>query len=986
MDEQKADDGSELQWEKDKQTRTTDSECDSSVAEGTVTGIIQGSILENEASSETHMATDSKTLVQKLDNPVKENVETPNQSSDFVESCDIQSSQVENVCESGVETRFQLCSTVCEGTESTHASVLCESENICLRVSGVGEKVSNEENQSRDNRTVSEVENLQRLSTTSLIGDDSVVEFSLENSSDSGDTEERASEFKQIETKFENSTMEASECKHSRPTILSHCKEISTLSCQSVPEDSQKCSYLLSEIENLLTTTASACSPDSGFEISKVDFSSAPKENLMKMLSSLLDECDTLKKEKARLENEVDRLQADNSPQVYATQIENLEKSLAQAQADACSWEQKLHQAEENYMTENIKIRSDLTTRLERMTKQYEAANKDKESMVIKYATSEREVIVAKKQKEAVEKKMKEMEKEREQLLNKNKMLISERARICQTLDTKIQKNNWYHREVETLKEEVSSRDIKIKWAQTKLKGEMEVHQETRGKLDRALTKIMKHEEELRAVKEEAENIVRTTRYDENSRANILDMQLKEEKARLIMERQVNENRGSAFNKVSSELEALKLKHTALLEEATSLKARVATFEAEQEETEKLFASLRSEVTSAHQEAADLSLQLSNSTHLQQQLKREREQLETANQEVDQLQSTNNELESELLACRQKEAELLAFTQKLTDKNVQIQSQFSALQSKMQLMELEHAEIKSELDDVKIQRSKLKTDLTKENQTHSAQLEELTRQLAEKTEEAKQLATKVMDLENEIQVLNRKHNNSLKDIMREMQKLRKRLESQENGTNGGNGSTTGVVLSGRSSQSATPHDSLSQGSRASSNTSLNTIEYPSTNGSSPQSQDPLPPLNDPLVTQQLLVDRIIRLQRSAAKRSEKIEFLEEHITQLVSELKKKSRIIHHYIMKEETGALANSASDSSKAELMRHGGIMASVYGSAPRDGTMTLELSLEINRKLQAVLEDTLLKNITLKENLNTLGDEIAKMSRQNQQLDTHN
>ncbi|KAG7160845.1 Coiled-coil domain-containing protein 186-like [Homarus americanus] len=71
---------------------------------------------------------------------------------------------------------------------------------------------------------------------------------------------------------------------------------------------------------------------------------------------------------------------------------------------------------------------------------------------------------------------------------------------------------------------------------------------------------------------------------------------------------------------------------------------------------------------------------------------------------------------------------------------------------------------------------------------------------------------------------------------------------------------------------------------------------------------------------------------------------------------------------------------------MRHGGIMASVYGSAPRDGSMTLELSLEINRKLQAVLEDTLLKNITLKENLNTLGDEIAKISRhQTQQPDTH-
>lgn len=48
------------------------------------------------------------------------------------------------------------------------------------------------------------------------------------------------------------------------------------------------------------------------------------------------------------------------------------------------------------------------------------------------------QVIVARKQKEAVEKKMKEMEKERENLLSKNKMLISERARICQTLDTKV--------------------------------------------------------------------------------------------------------------------------------------------------------------------------------------------------------------------------------------------------------------------------------------------------------------------------------------------------------------------------------------------------------------------------------------------------------------------------------------------------------------------------------------------------------------------
>ncbi|KAK8389249.1 hypothetical protein O3P69_020887 [Scylla paramamosain] len=732
------------------------------------------------------------------------------------------------------------------------------------------------------------------------------------------------------------------------------------------------------EISTLLSATSALCSPSSDVEVGRVDFSSTPKENLMRMVSDLLNECDWLKKEKARLENEVDCLEADHSSLAYMVQIEALEKSLAQAQADACSWEHKLQQAEQNYMAENVKIRTDLTTRLERITKQYEAANKDKEAMVIKYATSEREVIIARKQKEALEKKMKDMEKERENLLSKNKMLISERARICQTLDTKVQKNNSYQREVDRLKDEINGKDIKIKWAQAKLKSEMEAHQECQGKLDRALTKITKHEEELRAIKEEAENTVQAAKEDENSRANVLDMQLKEEKARLIMERQVNEDRGSAFTKITTELEELKHKHQALEEEASSLRTRLASREMEQDEMEKLFSCLRAEATTARQEASDLSHQLSNSAHLQQQLTREKEQLEHASEEVDRLQSTNNELENELLACRQKEAELLAFTQKLSDKNVQIQSQYSALQSKTQLTEIEHEELKAEVEELKLQKGKLKAELTRENQKHNIKLENLNQQLTEKTEEAKKLATKASDLENEVQVLNRKHNNALKDITREMQKLRRRLDLQENGSSGGNESASGGVSSGRSSQSVTPHDNLSQGSRASSNTSLNTLEYH--NDTSSQTQDHLPPLNDPMVTQQLLVDRIIKLQKSAAKRAEKMEFLEEHNAQLVGELKKKSRIIHHYIMREEAGALANSASDTSKAELMRHGGIMASVYGSAPRDGTMTLELSLEINRKLQAVLEDTLLKNITLKENLNTLGDEIAKISQQKQ------
>ena len=41
---------------------------------------------------------------------------------------------------------------------------------------------------------------------------------------------------------------------------------------------------------------------------------------------------------------------------------------------------------------------------------------------------------------------------------------------------------------------------------------------------------------------------------------------------------------------------------------------------------------------------------------------------------------------------------------------------------------------------------------------------------------------------------------------------------------------------------------------------------------------------------------------------------------------------------------------------------MASLYSTQTLDSGMTLSLSLEINNKLQALLEDTLLKNIKLK------------------------
>lgn len=57
---------------------------------------------------------------------------------------------------------------------------------------------------------------------------------------------------------------------------------------------------------------------------------------------------------------------------------------------------------------------------------------------------------------------------------------------------------------------------------------------------------------------------------------------------------------------------------------------------------------------------------------------------------------------------------------------------------------------------------------------------------------------------------------------------------------------------------------------------------------------------------------MVRVQRDNARKMDKIDFLEEHVRELLCELKKKNRIIQYYLMREESGSLASEASDKHK--------------------------------------------------------------------------
>ena len=66
----------------------------------------------------------------------------------------------------------------------------------------------------------------------------------------------------------------------------------------------------------------------------------------------------------------------------------------------------------------------------------------------------------------------------------------------------------------------------------------------------------------------------------------------------------------------------------------------------------------------------------------------------------------------------------------------------------------------------------------------------------------------------------------------------------------------------------------------------------------------------------MLVEKIVKLQRNLARQQEKLEFMEDHISTLVEEMKKKNRLIQHYILQEETGTMSSASMDENKVILL----------------------------------------------------------------------
>ncbi|NWR86173.1 CC186 protein, partial [Furnarius figulus] len=606
-------------------------------------------------------------------------------------------------------------------------------------------------------------------------------------------------------------------------------------------------------------------------------------------------------------------------------------------------------------------LHKEMAFRMEQANKKCEEARHEKETMVMKYVRGEKESLDLRKEKEILERKVRDANKEIEKHTNKIKQLSQEKGRLHQLYETKDGEATRLNREIEKLKEEINSHVIKVKWAQNKLKTEMDSHKETKECLKDAMTKLTEAKEEADQIRKNCQEMIKSYQVDE-IKSNELDPKLRVTKGELEKQVQERSDHLEVHHAKIKELEDLKRTFKEGMDELRTLRTKVKCLEDERLRTEDELSKYKEIINRQKTEIQNLLDRVKTVDQLQDQHQRDEQEINALKEEVDGFNSLVADLQKDIEGSRKRESELLIFTEKLTSKNAQLQSENNSLQSQLDKLSYSERELQNQLECVQQTRDDLATKLQKEEDQRKLEVETLQAQLAAEQEALAALKTHVDELKDDLATQKRKHAANLKDLTKQLQLARRKLDQMENGNY--------------------DKEVSSMGSRSSSSGSLNARS--STEDRSPENTGSSVAVDSfPEVDKSVLVERILRLQKAHARKNEKMEFMEDHIKQLVEEIRKKTKIIQSYILREEAGTLSSEASDFNKVHLSRRGGIMASLYTSHPADSGLTLELSLEINRKLQAVLEDTLLKNITLKENLQTLGTEIERLIKHKHELE---
>lgn len=298
-------------------------------------------------------------------------------------------------------------------------------------------------------------------------------------------------------------------------------------------------------------------------------------------------------------------------------------------------------------------------------------------------------------------------------------------------------------------------------------------------------------------------------------------------------------------HQLETEYESLRTKHEAMCRDSDKMSLDQGSLTSQINDAQSLIDKQMLKIAELQSNQNDLEIirtQLSLERESNRQLKVETssltQQIEEANAETDRWHAS--------------EIALLQLNKELTETVVKLKNECSMHTSKTTAVTLENELIKKDKSYYEEIISDLRKQLDEEVKKRTSDCQLMAKHISEKTKSVENLQRKLEELSGELEAKQKKHSQSIKELTREINQLRKKSES-------GNSEKKSPTPSTTSESSVESHHN----------------EYPTI------SLEP---------SQKSLIDRIVRLQNEIVRQSEKIDFLENHQAQLVEELKRLRKI------------------------------------------------------------------------------------------------
>lgn len=553
------------------------------------------------------------------------------------------------------------------------------------------------------------------------------------------------------------------------------------------------------------------------------------------------------------------------------------------------AYEDKQRQAVESDKLIN-EIKTEWNQKLEKANRLADARKRELESMVVKYAMSENQIIAAKNKKDEYEKKCRDALKDKDSLMMRIKGLSNEKVLLVTQIDQKSADLVSNAKEMDKYRLQMKEKDAQLIQATFSLQQEQEALRECKAKLQESEQTVEGLRNEIESLRQQTEIEVKTS--DAVQRLE----------AQLLQER----------NAFQSKVTHLESENDLCLTKIQKLDQEKLSVHEQLDRNKRL-------VNKFQQDLEDYEQCKQTLVETRQALQRLQHDHDACREIVKRLEEDNVELQKEMDSCRQKEGELLEFTERLQSKTVNLQSEHILLQQKHSKETVELNELRAKCKHLE-QSSKSLNDqlveMAREAEQRKSEVENLKQQLEQHLQSQSKLKE---ELENENRVLRKRHVQNVKELNKELQGLRRKLEWTE--ADSSSQADASSICSRANSITSLEKTGVATSSTSNSNTLVSNGESVEENGLCLSNSTVITVSNskaeaDPIiqVDKQKLIQKIVSLQKMIVKKRERIEFLEEHNNQLTEEMKKKTRIIQNYILREEAGALTTNDMDTYKVK------------------------------------------------------------------------